>query len=61
MSTKWSDISQNINSRSQYEKVITRNVAVLLSGFCTGNNGNSHDIAEILVTGRFDPFYYIYI
>ncbi|XP_063433595.1 hepatocyte growth factor receptor-like [Mytilus trossulus] len=52
MSTKWSDISQNINSRSQYEEVITRNISVLLSGFCTGNNGNSHDIAEILVTGR---------
>ncbi|XP_052098363.1 uncharacterized protein LOC127733114 isoform X2 [Mytilus californianus] len=47
--TKWSGISQNINSRLQYENVITRNITVHLSGYCTGN---SHDIAELLVTGR---------
>ncbi|CAC5384299.1 USH2A [Mytilus coruscus] len=49
--TKWSDISQNITSRSQYKKVITRSIAVHLSGFCSKNPG-SHDIAELLVTGR---------
>ncbi|VDI65648.1 Hypothetical predicted protein, partial [Mytilus galloprovincialis] len=47
--TKWSNVSQNINSRSQYEDVITRNITVQLSGFC---NGNSHAIAEFKVTGR---------
>lgn len=52
--TKWSNVSQNINSRSQYEDVITRNITVHLSGFCSGN---SHAIAEFKVTGRFAPIY----
>ncbi|CAG2238788.1 USH2A [Mytilus edulis] len=47
--TKWSDVTQNIRSRSQFRNVITRNITVQLNGFCSGN---SHDIAEFKVTGR---------
>jgi hypothetical protein len=46
------NITNSIQKRSQLLNVVTRNITVLISGFCSTDISN-HQIAEILITGRF--------
>jgi hypothetical protein len=46
------NITNSIQKRSQLLNVVTRNITVLISGFCSTSISN-HQIAEILITGRF--------
>jgi hypothetical protein len=45
-------ITNSIQKRTQLLNVVTRNITVLISGFCSTSISN-HQIAEILITGRF--------
>ena len=48
---KWMNITNSIQKRSQLLNVVTRNITVLISGFCNTSISN-HQITEILITGR---------